>query len=79
MKSRLPDDIGEIKMKIRTISAAYREIRIMDPNTAISEKQIRSLCHDGTIPYIKSGVRYLVNMDTLEEYFADKTRFRTIA
>lgn len=54
--------------RIRTIDTAYEEIRKNDPDTAISRNYIRQIVRDGTIPSIRTGNKYLVSMQVLEEY-----------
>lgn len=54
--------------RIRTIQEAYREIKSNDPDTALSAFTIRRLILSNTIPHIKTGNKYLINLDVLEEY-----------
>lgn len=61
-------------MRIRTISQAHREIKDADPETAITEYRIRQLVVDGVIPSTKSGAKYLIDMDKLQEYFTTGLR-----
>lgn len=55
--------------RMRTIKEAAHECREIDPHTAITEKYIRRLVITGQIPYVKSGAKYLLNMDKLESFF----------
>lgn len=59
--------------RIRTIDTAYEEIRKNDPDTAISRNHIRQIVRDGTIPSIRTGNKYLVSMQVLEEYIKSQT------
>jgi excisionase family DNA binding protein len=59
--------------RIRTIDTAYEEIRKNDPDTAISRNYIRQIVRDGTIPSIRTGNKYLVSMQVLEEYIKSQT------
>lgn len=54
--------------RMRTIKEAAMECRETDPRTAITEKYIRRLVLTGQIPYVKSGTKYLLNMDKLESF-----------
>lgn len=56
-------------MKIRTIRGILEELKKEDPNSAITESCIRKLCKDGTIPYQKSGNKYLINFEDVEKLF----------
>ena len=53
--------------KIRGIKEAAAELRQADPNTPIREKTLRRLILSGSIPSIRIGVRYYINMDVLNE------------
>ena len=59
--------------RIRTIDTPYEEIRKNDPDTAISRNYIRQIVRDGTIPSIRTGNKYLVSMQVLEEYIKSQT------
>ena len=56
--------------KIRTIEQAYAEIKEKDPYTALSKYKFRSMVESGEIPSMKSGVKTLVDMDTLEKHLS---------
>ena len=53
---------------IRTIKGAYEEIKAQDPNTDITIYAIRKIVKENKIPYIRSGKKYLINVETLIEY-----------
>ena len=59
--------------RIRTARQAYEEIKRNDPESCISESQIRDILRSGDIPIIRRGNRKYVNMDVLEAYFNDPT------
>ena len=59
--------------RMRTISEAVREIKALDPHTAITEYHIRQLAVSGVIPRVKAGKKYLINLDMLIEYMNDPT------
>jgi len=50
-------------MRLRTIKGAIKEIRTMDPASAISEYWLRGMVRDGSIPCIKSGNKHLLDLD----------------
>ncbi len=58
--------------RMRTIQEAAIELKKADPYTAITPHAIRQLVLSGTIPHIKAGKKYLVNMQTLENYLCGK-------
>jgi len=62
--------------RMRTIAEAYKYLKKSDPDTAMNPHAIRRLILTNTIPSVKSGNKYLINLDTLEEYlnspFADR-------
>lgn len=47
--------------------------RIRTIDTAISRNYIRQIVRDGTIPSIRTGNKYLVSMQMLEEYIKSQT------
>ena len=53
---------------MRTITAAYAEIKAADPNTTLTSNGLRTLVLTGAIPSIRLGVKYVVNMDVLEAF-----------
>ena len=55
-------------IRLRTIQQFMAEIIKLDPDTAISEWFIRSLCKSNKIKYILSGNKSLVNFDSLLQY-----------
>ena len=60
--------MSEIK-RIRTIKSAYEEIKALDSNTAITEWAIRAAVSGGAIPSRMVGTKYVVNLDTVIDYF----------
>lgn len=53
---------------IRTIKGALEEIKANDPKSDITEYAIRKIVKQGRIPYIRSGKKYLINVETLINY-----------
>ena len=57
-------------MRIRTIQKAYEEIKQADPETSITQFRIRELVINGDVPSVKSGNKYLVDLDKLLNHFS---------
>jgi len=55
-------------MRFRTVDGAIKELRKIDPETAITSYFVRSLILEGKLRYKKSGVKYLINFDSLLEF-----------
>lgn len=64
--SCLPTNIKIPRM--RTVADALKELKALDKNTAVTEYYIRSLAISGAIPRVKSGKKYLINLDSLIEH-----------
>lgn len=54
--------------KMRTINAAYTEIKQKDPDSAITLNGLRTLVIKGTIPSVRVGVKYLIAMEAIDTY-----------
>ena len=57
--------------RMRTISQALEYLRKQDPDSAITEWNLRTLLRSGKLKHHKAGNRYLINLDYLEEYFSN--------
>lgn len=55
-------------LKMRTIPEAAKELKENDPRTHLSLSVLRRLVKNGSIPYIKSGRRILINISMLSNY-----------
>ena len=55
--------------RIRTIKAAFEEVKRLDPNTSLTEYRIRQLVVSGEIPSKKVGTKYTFNLEDLLSYF----------
>ncbi len=53
---------------MRTITEAAAELKLADEHTALTAHAIRQLILSGSLPHIKAGKKYLINMDVLEKY-----------
>lgn len=54
--------------RMRTIDAAAAWLRETDPDTAFTKTALRRLVVSGRLPSVKVGQKYLVNLDTLEDF-----------
>ena len=55
--------------RMRSVRETARYFKELDPDTQITEHTIRKLIADGTIPALKTGVKYLINLDLMLEMF----------
>ena len=60
-------------MHFRTIREAAVHYRAQDPDTAITEYRIRQLVVNGAVPSVRAGKKYLVALETLDDYFSHPT------
>ena len=56
--------------KMRTIEEAAKHIRAVDPATCLTQTALRRLVVTGVLPCVKVGVKYLLDLDTLEDFLA---------
>ena len=56
--------------RMRTVGEAARELKKLDPSTAVTEYHIRRLVLSGKLPRLKAGKKYLINFDALLDYLA---------
>jgi excisionase family DNA binding protein len=56
-------------VKIRSIKEAYELIMRADPESSLSYYHFRRTVLSGTIPFFKSGNKYLVNYADVEKYY----------
>lgn len=56
-------------VRIRSIKETAQFFKEMDPDTQLTEKTIRRMIDNGVIPTLKSGNKYLINIDVLIEMF----------
>lgn len=55
--------------RVRTIESAYKEIHKRDPGSNISRSYLRHLVVTGEIPSKKSGNRFLITLEDIDDYF----------
>lgn len=53
-------------MRMRTIDQCAAYIKEQDAGTSLSKNALRTLISDGTIPSVRIGVKFLVDLDTLD-------------
>ena len=54
--------------RMRTIGEAAAWLRENDPETAFTPTALRRLVISGTLPSVRIGSKYLINLDTLEAF-----------
>lgn len=54
--------------RMRTIDAAWKYVKELDPDTSLTKSALRRLIVSGTIPHTRIGTKYLVCLETLEAY-----------
>lgn len=57
-------------MKMRTIEQAAAWLQENDPETALTKTALRRLVVTGKLPCIRVGQKYLIALETLEDYLA---------
>ncbi len=53
---------------LRTVQQCLAEIKKLDPNTAVSEHVIRSLCKYNKIDWHKIGCKWMISLESLFNY-----------
>lgn len=51
--------------RMRTIPETMREIRRIDPDTALTVTALRRMVNNGEIPYVSVASKRLINLDIL--------------
>ena len=55
---------------MRTIDQAFDYVLEQDSETSLSKTALRRLVTTGKLPSVKVGKKYLVSLETLEEYMS---------
>ena len=55
-------------MRMRTIDEAHAAIKKQDPHTALTKTALRRLVTTGAIPSVKIGMKFLVDLGSVEAY-----------
>jgi hypothetical protein len=58
---------------MRTLDKAIEEIRIADPNTALSKYALRQILLSGAVPTVRVNRLRLVDMDVLQSYLSGRS------
>lgn len=58
--------------RMRSIRETAQFFKDMDPETQITQKTLRKMVSEGTIPSVKTGVKYLLNVDLLLDIFGNQ-------
>jgi excisionase family DNA binding protein len=53
---------------MRTIDAAWAFIAEADEATSLTKTALRRLCASGRLPTVRIGMKYLIDLDTLEAF-----------
>lgn len=56
--------------RMRTLPAAFKEIKEIDPNTSVSMRSIRKIVSSGQIPSVEIANKKLINLDLLLDWLA---------
>jgi len=56
-------------MRIRTIPEAAKTLKEEDPDCGITEWTLRRMVKDGTLPEVRVGTKYLIDLDKVKELF----------
>lgn len=59
-------------MRMRTIDEAAQYIQKVDPETALTPTAIRRLVTTGQLPSVKIGQKYLLALETLDDFLAGR-------
>lgn len=59
--------------RMRSIRETAQFFKEMDPDTQITEKTLRKMIVEGTIPAFKTGTKYLINVDLVIDMFGSAT------
>lgn len=65
-------------VKMRTAAQAFREIKAIDPETSISERQIREIMKSGMIPVFHQGRKTMTTMEALNDFFEHPENYATV-
>lgn len=57
-------------MRMRTVDQAAAWLHEQDPETALTKTALRRLVVTGQLPSVRVGQKYLISLETLEDYLA---------
>ena len=58
-----------VRCRMRSIRDTAKYFRELDPETELTEFTIRQMIKEGTIPAVKTGTKFLINLDQLLALF----------
>ena len=59
---------------VRTIKGVVDELHKDDPDTSVTEYALRSWIKSGALPSVKSGNKYLLDMEVVRKFLAGDLR-----
>ena len=59
-------------MRMRTVREAHKELRAADPKCSLGLSGLYKMVSEGTVPSVRVGQKYLLDLDTLEDYLSGK-------
>ena len=60
--------------RMRTIKEVMRELKKIDPNTAVREYYVRELVNTNKIAHLRAGRKILINFDAFLEYLQNPNK-----
>ena len=64
-------------MRMRTVRESHKELRTADPKCALGLSGLYKLVSEGSIPSVRVGQKYLLDLDYLEAYLSGKVSAET--
>lgn len=58
-----------VRCRMRSIKDAAKYFRELDPETELTEYTLRQMIKEGTIPAVKTGNKFLINLDLILAMF----------
>ena len=58
-----------VRCRMRSIRDAAKYFRELDPDTELTEYTLRQMIKEGTIPSVKTGAKFLINIDQILAMF----------
>lgn len=54
---------------MRSVRETARIFKELDPDTEITEYTLRQMIKNNSIPYVKTGMKFILNVDLLMKHF----------
>lgn len=58
-------------MRMRSVRETARILKENDPETELTEYTLRKMISEGTIPVVRTGTKFLINVDLLLNMFGN--------